>query len=94
MYEIEVEVSRSWAEDEEALMVRVAGIVCSGIRMTPCRAGSTAHGYEWALERDDDEWFATLRGNKLGIAYRYGHERRMEALKEFLEWSLIVGSRS
>ncbi len=86
MYEIDVDVHRSWLDHEEQLVRRVADVVAGSERARPQRQ---EQGYAWSLEAGND-WKAEVRDGRLVVAYRYGggHAEMMAGLATFLAWSL------
>ena len=81
--EIIIKVHHFWTE--ELLVKRIARVVCH----TDAHVQLRRDGYKWDLDYSGNNWWASaLEDRQIKIAYRYGNESKMEAVKVVLEWLL------
>lgn len=85
--EIEINVGKRWADNEEALAKRIARVVANDD--TCCE--QQQDGYKWTLDYRGNDWKMTGIENgivKVSYRYGYGHKEMMEGLRAFLQWEV------
>lgn len=84
MSEITIKVHRRW-NDEEVLVKRIARVVYyddEGVAQQNA-------GYKWCLNSTANDWWASgVENGEIRVAYRYGTQELMSAMKVVLEWVL------
>lgn len=84
MSEIRFKV-RNW--DEDAVATRVVDVIAGHEASKICPPFKKDSGYRWQLDASNDWWMDIDRETgEYILAYRYGQEDTLKAIKIVLEW--------